>query len=256
MENLGRGSKNKLHTKINVEGNQFIVPDHWFWKEYNSIGWERDTLNTFKKHIDTNTHFIDIGAWLGVTSLYAMQCGCKKINAVEANPKSYALMCKMLKWNNLQDLIDIKQICITDKNGEIVKFGKATSSASRILQNGEYTVSTQTLFSYIQEIIEDTYKHFFLKVDIEGSESLIIDQIDNLFKIYKIKVFLALHPQFWSNKNEVIENIRSYFRHKTIFLSSGKQISINILTDMLYSTNKYPEWGTKFGNFFEVLVHE
>lgn len=256
MDHQDLGSSIQLNTNIKVEDNTFTVPPHWFWNEYNTEGLEPDTLATFKKYINSSTHFIDIGAWLGVTSLYAISCGCKKINAVEANPKSYSLITNMIELNNLQDAINTKNICISDKNNQTVKFGIDTSSASRISDAGQYTVQTQLLTSYINEIKTSEYKDLFVKIDIEGAESLIIDQIDKLIKDYSANIFLALHPPFWKDKKITTSLIQHYFKDKNISLSDGDKISINKLNDMLLSKNKYPRWGTKFGNFFEILINE
>lgn len=245
-----------MYDKISVDNRAFIVPNHWFWEEYKNTGWEPNTFKIFKTHITPNTHFIDIGAWLGVTSLYAIQCNCQHIHAVEANPQSFDLLDQTIKINNLQNQINIKNICIYNQNNKTIKFGIQTSSASRISDKGQYQVQTQTLASYLDEIIDNNHLDIFIKIDIEGTEAIIMDQIDEAIKNRSAKIFLSLHPPFWLNPINVNELMNYYLKDKQIVLASGQKIDLNTLSNMILSKDSYPTFGTKFGNFFEILIYK
>ena len=240
--------------KIKIDNLEFEVPEHWFWSEYHETGWEEDTLKIFKEHINSETNFVDIGAWLGVTSLYALACGCKTIHSVEGNPESYILLKKTIELNNIQHIIKTKNILIGNKNCESVRFGRKTSSASRISETGEFSVKMQTFTSYIEEIGMHDYNKAFIKIDIEGSELLIIDQLNDLFSKTKAKIFMALHPVFWESKEDALCILEKYLVNKNVGIASQEKISYKKLEQMILTKNKYPPWGTKFGNFFEILI--
>lgn len=242
-------------TTIEVEGESFNVADHWFWPQYNKKPWEQDTLETFKNHISEDTIFVDIGAWVGATVIFAFYCKCKKIYAVEANPESLKVLLNTLNLNeHIKDITTCKNICIADQDDKKVSFGQATSSASRIQHSGQYQVTTQRLDSYINEIKEKN--NLFIKIDIEGAETLIMNQLKDILKNNN-KIFLSLHPPFWQNLEEncddFLKNINVDLYN--IYSSNGEKINSNEqLRDMILSGEKQPAWGTEYGNFFEILI--
>lgn len=243
-----------MNNIIYVDNIPYSVPPHWFWKEYCETGWEPNTFKIFQKYIDNNTHFVDIGAWVGITSLYALSCGCKNINAVEANPKSYEILQKVIMINNLNEYIKCKNICIYNKNNESIKFGRDTSSASQIADNGEYVVVTQTLNNFLEEI-NIQQSNVFIKIDIEGSEIYIMNDIYNIINM-GAKVFLSLHPPFYKDKKQSCYEIISCLKNMSLQLSDGNITNTNEIENMLLSEEKYPNFGTKHGNFFEILCYK
>lgn len=241
------------NTTISVEGVEFVVPDHWFWPEFKSSGWEPGTFNIFKNNINKQTTYIDIGAWIGVTAIYAYMAGCRNIHAVEANPESFKILSNITKWNNtLTTIVNLKNICITDTDNSTVKFGKHTSSASQITSTGQYVVTTQRLDSYIKEI-ECEDHDLFIKIDIEGSELLLLDCLSGILNA-KNKVLLSLHPPFWKDvvggSNDIISTLSKF----KLYTVAGEPLSVTTLKSMMTSKEKYPKWGTKFGNFFEIFI--
>ncbi len=243
-------------TEIGVDGETFEVPNHWFWKQYKESEWEKDTFLTFKKHINSKITFIDVGSWVGVTSMYAYKCDCKNIYSIEANPKSFEILKGVKEMNSgLGSCMDVKNICITQKDNEVVKFGHKMSSASRITESGEYSVKTQTILSYLNEKNIDYSSDIFLKVDIEGSELNVIDDLSSLIT-QNNKMLLALHPPFWESLESGCRTIMEHLKDKKLFSVKGKQLSHADVENMILTKEKFPEWGTPFGNFFEILILE
>ena len=250
------GTMLKNSTKIEVDNQEFEVPNHWFWKQYKESEWEKDTFLTFKKHLNSKITFIDVGAWVGVTSMYAYKCDCKKIYSIEANPKSFEILRGVKELNlDLATHMSIKNVCITDSDDQIIKFGHKTSSASRITEDGEYSVKTQTILSYLNENRIDHSNNIFLKVDIEGSEINIIRNLSSLIKGNN-KMLLALHPPFWESLQSGCETIMNSIKDKKLFSVKGESISHKNLEHMILTEEKFPKWGTSYGNFFEILVIE
>ena len=65
-----------------------------FWDLVNKGKWETETFSVFDKYINNQTLFIDIGGWIGPTSLYGAQLA-KKTLSLEPDPVAF----KRLKQN-------------------------------------------------------------------------------------------------------------------------------------------------------------
>lgn len=239
---------------IKVSNQRFKVSPHHFWKEFKEQGWEPETFDNFKRNITKETTFIDLGAWVGVTSIWASVIGCKKIYAVEANPRSYALLKKTISANqSLQEIISLSNHCISNVNGSIVKFGKKLSSTSRITKGGHYSVKTITLKNYINAI--GSLDNVFLKIDIEGAEEQILDDLNALKKsIQHLKIFLALHPDFWKDKRSTCTALIEVCKEFKMSLPDGDPMTLSQLEEMVMTDEKFPHWGTSYGNFFEIML--
>ena len=70
-------------TRISVNGTSFNVDEtlpHPFWSGVNDGRWEPDTFRLFDRVLMPNWRFVDIGAWVGPTALYA----ARKVATVDA----------------------------------------------------------------------------------------------------------------------------------------------------------------------------
>ena len=86
---------NKL--KISIGNLNFWVNQDGYesyWKLVNQGKWEPETFSVFDSNIDEQTLFIDVGGWIGSTSLYAAQIA-KKTIILEPDPIAF----KRLKQN-------------------------------------------------------------------------------------------------------------------------------------------------------------
>lgn len=221
--------------EIRVLNKIYQVEDHWFWKQYNSSGWEPQTLEVYKKYLTKDTTYIDIGTWLGVTIFYANEIGCKDIYGVEANPLSYQLTKRNCELNNIQ--LDLDNLAITDKI-ELVYFGSTNNnetSSTSSLKGNKFLVQGKTLTEYLKDKPKD---NTFVKIDIEGTEELIVEELEQINGY----IWLSIHPPFMNNKKEFYDKIRRY------------KIDCKNLEERILTNEPFPKWGTKYGNFFEVLI--
>ena len=221
--------------EIKILNKTYKVEDHWFWKQYNNTGWEPQTLEVYRKCLTENISYIDIGTWLGVTIFYAKEIGCKDIYGVEANPLSYQLTKKNCELNNIS--VDLSNLAITNKN-EIVSFGSTNSnetSSNSSLKGDRFQIQGITLTEYLKDKPKEDV---FVKIDIEGAEELIIEELEQINGY----IWLSIHPPFMENKEEFYNKIKKY------------KVYCNNLEERILTKEKYPSWGTKFGNFFEVLI--
>ena len=170
-----------------------------FWELYAKNEWEPETFKIFDRFIHPNSVYIDIGAWVGPTVLYAAQKARLSV-AVEPDKDAYRELEQNIELNpELKNKIKCKNIAITEKN-EIVKIYTREFSAN----SGSSILETQKTEEYyeVQGItFDELFKEFplnevsFIKIDIEGAEYYSVPELKNILeKLEKHPtIYLSLH---------------------------------------------------------------
>ena len=189
-----------------------------FWKNTFSH-WENDTFSVFDTFLNKDKVWIDIGGWIGTTCMYGSRKS-KHTYSIEAdkyaiedmkancyiNCRNYTLINKAIF--NVND-IDVK----IGKN-KFLNDSKLKDSTSQIYNNESnegktddyqtmdcYTIKTITLDHIISTYSIDPTNIALIKVDIEGGEEYILDDLYDLHKIYKIPLYVSFHYCWWKDKN-------------------------------------------------------
>lgn len=222
-------SKRLKPYKVDVRGKSFFVKYRPFWKNVKEGKWEVETFEIFEKFLSPNSPYIDIGAWLGPTTLYGCQLA-RHCHAIEPDPQSF----KQLRYNvgvnpNLKSKITIYNHCLSDKN-EKIKFGNRTSfgnSTSSILfgdHKASILIDSFTLEEFFKK--NEITDYNFIKMDIEGGESLVIPQAKDFLEKEKPTIHLSLHPHFFNNcEKDCEEIIKSLSFYKNIFDNKGQKLN-------------------------------
>lgn len=121
---------------------------------------------------------IDIGANIGVFSLYAAKEGAGKIYAIEPLPENIRAIKQNFHTNNITD-VDVSRVAISDKTGEARFYLDGFDPHGLLFDRN----AKRKLKKYIR-VPTETLEHFlisrnikrvdFLKVDCEGSEGKIL----------------------------------------------------------------------------------
>jgi FkbM family methyltransferase len=113
---------------------------------------------------------VDIGANIGVFSLFAAYCGASRVIAYEPNSEAFRALERNIHANHLESIIESHQFAVTDSEGKTVHFPKASSAYNRILPEGspvEYeTINTINLAAIMRGLVRVD----LLKLDCEGAE--------------------------------------------------------------------------------------
>lgn len=119
----------------------------------------------------------DIGANIGVFSLYAARCGAAKVYAFEPNKESYEVLLNNIKINHLENIIVPINLAVGAQDGEIISIPKSSSPYNKALVGqmavADYEkVETISLPTFIAK--NQIKRIEFLKMDCEGAEYPII----------------------------------------------------------------------------------
>ena len=154
---------------------------------------------------------IDVGANIGIFSLYAARSGAKRIYAFEPNRESFEVLVQNIKANDLENIIIPFNVAVGSNDGEKVLIPKYSSPYNKTVSNtineDNYdVVETISLPTFIDK--RNISKIDFLKMDCEGAEYPIIYSMTSTnFRI--IKTF-RLESHFSHEKENLI---KFFYKH-------------------------------------------
>jgi FkbM family methyltransferase len=161
--------------------------------------------------IPPNSIVVDIGANIGMFSLYAVKCGAAKVFAFEPNKEAFEVMRKNIQDNHYADRIFPFNLAVTD-HGNSVRFPVLSSSCNKIASSTDdlpedswVTVDSATLEKIMNSNRLDRVD--LLKMDCEGSEydifSSLTAEMRNKIGLIRMEChgptteqFLANHEQY------------------------------------------------------------
>ena len=206
---------NELIGRCIETGSKRIINPHEFFKNLSSnpideIGW--NVVEIFDGeyyndncHIENGDIVVDLGANVGVFSLYALSKGCKKCYSIEAHPLTYSYLQKNL--NRYNECVTIN--AAINNTADDVYMRKTTlpsGGAKTFEKNKDDSILIRSI------IFSDFCKNYnidmidYLKIDIEGSEYKLFKNIDKEFLKTKVK---KIAIEFHIIENEDYKSILS-----------------------------------------------
>jgi FkbM family methyltransferase len=199
-------SLDRSGTRLNVVDRD-VVPVT-FWDDFQSSAWEPETTAIFDACINSDTTFLDIGAWIGPTALYGAQ-RAKKTLAFEPDPVAFAALEQNVAANSdasWADRLTIHNKAVMAKAGSL-KFGSrkggGDSTSSVLFADGE-TVWTVEGVAFSEVFANDVPKtgKLFAKIDIEGGEYELIPAIASLLAQRDFALLLSIHARYVTPKTK------------------------------------------------------
>jgi FkbM family methyltransferase len=190
-----------------------------FWGWIDAGAWEVGTFAIFDRYLTPVTNFIDIGAWIGPTALYASRT-VRHVWAVEPDPVAYEILQQNLAANPDLQNISTFPTAIMDYEGEcnLGAAGLGCSVTRLTCWQNQTRVPCLTIPQFIsRQSIPDP---LFIKMDVEGAEALILRD-HCFFQDHKPDLYVSLHKSWWTeglwNVDEAMETVRKVgrlYRHR------------------------------------------
>ena len=187
--------------------------------------WEPETFDVFDLVKDSQGIAIDIGSWIGATTIWLSKYFLHVI-AVDADKVSVVCLENNLKASGCSNFT-ICNNAISDKNIDVI-FGpaggqKLNDSMSlikdQVYSPDDYIIKAITLENLLNATIYNneqlkSKKISFIKCDIEGGEENIIQELLSFAYQNKINIYLSFHLDWWKAKDITrFENLFKNFKN-------------------------------------------
>ena len=213
----------------------FFCPNHLikfrintlFTKEPETINW----INSFKKNKNKKIIFWDIGANIGLYSIYSSVFHGNKIKVISFEPSmnNLRILSRNISVNYLYKNIFINQIPLGNVNNDYCNFNDSNfieGSAfnylytSKKLKKKKYNNNYKVFSSSIDNIIDMKKNDFpnYIKIDVDGNENIILKGGIKLLKKSSIKeILIEIDEKDKKKTNEIIKLLtKNYFKIKSI----------------------------------------
>jgi FkbM family methyltransferase len=204
----------KHYVKIYKNNEFFLIENRndanlSFWID-TYTNWENDTFAIFDKYLDKDKVFIDIGGWIGTTAMYGSRKS-KHVYTVEADNTSAKDM--LLNLSNNCNSYTIINKAIYNVDDIQVHFGKnkfmynskMNDSTSQMYLDDvsaeAYAINTITIDTIIRKYNIDPNNISLIKVDIEGGEEHILNDLYFINKRFNIPLYISFHYSWWKNQD-------------------------------------------------------
>ncbi|MCG3161345.1 MAG: hypothetical protein JMDDDDMK_02513 [Acidobacteria bacterium] len=198
MENAELTSKavRKNGLEFNVAINHRID----FWRRLENNVWEPGTFKVFDHFLDRDTAYVDIGAWVGPTLLYAAQ-RAKASYAFEPDPVAFEELSRNLESNDQaawRQRIQIFNQAVDHQAGTL-RLGNPSgggNSMTSVLFSGESASWEVEKISLADFFTEHGLRsgRVFVKMDIEGGEYQLLPHLRELLSQPDLVLYLSVHP--------------------------------------------------------------
>lgn len=227
--------------KVTINNFEFEVEnDNRFWS--NIDNWEKQSFNILERFLSKDKIFIDVGAWNGVLSIYG-SIFSKKVYSFEPDKVAYNNLTNNLLLNNINNVICINSGASNiegENNFYIRNFGDSVSSLiDRNMKSYEtqeiVKIKTIKLSKFLLE--NNIINIGLIKMDTEGGEIYILDEMTEYINTYRPTMFISFHPNWFPNKDLEIQKISELLdTNYNIYNQNFTLISKNKFIDHLYSS--------------------
>ncbi len=193
-------------------------PNGFFTDKVQNGNWERETFEILDLFSNNDGVYIDIGAWIGPTVLYAAD-KYKRIVCFEPDPVAVESLRRNINLNDFHN-IEVIEKAVAEKIG-CSKFGGngvlGNSESTLLVSDDNYVkqselpgqrgsvasrnqhiinVRTITLDQALQSCNVKYEDISLLKIDIEGGEWFVLPTVANVLSEFQVPLYISLHPMF------------------------------------------------------------
>lgn len=196
-------------------------PHEEFWKLFDAGTWEPETLALLTAHLRPGSKYVDIGAWIGPTSLVAAATGADVL-AFEPDPIARGYLERNVKLNeDLVASIEVVPAALSRRDGSAT-LSSATlgDSSSSLVRKTNSCVDVRTLDIRTWAQTEAFTTSDMVKIDVEGAEYSIIPALSLAFKHHRSTVLLSVHGYVIRDRFETLPSMLARVSTRSVsFLS-------------------------------------
>lgn len=217
---------------INKNGHIIVVDDttqHAFWNNYENNEWEPFTFKILDNFLCQEDNYLDLGAWIGPTALYASYL-CNKCFAVEPDIVAFNELLTNIDLTQQQNIVAYN-CAIFNYNG-LLQLGNDSGLGNSVTRLGQsqnlFEVECFKLSSFVNQYALDNIR--FIKMDVEGCEEFILEDLE-FFSMLKPVLYVSLHDFWFVDKASAVEKIKTigklYKNSYDVFLNKIDLDSLN-----------------------------
>lgn len=160
---------------------------------------------------------LDLGGNIGYTTLFMCRNAGKEgtVYAVEPDPKNIELLKANISKNNYDDMCEITQCAISDKN-KTLEFWQADKPNLSSVHKTKHSNNKIEVDAFdLETFFKDRKFPNFIKMDVEGHEVSIFRGGLKYFtdnNDQPISILLEVHPHFYGPDNDFEAILKEYFK--------------------------------------------
>ena len=159
-------------------------------------------------NVSKGATIFDVGANIGIFSLYAAISGAKKVYAIEPSKEAYDVLCHNVRRNNLTNIVEPINMLVSGQDGQSVRFPYHSSPYNTVLDSDRKatrfceveTITVASLLTRSQEAHVD-----LLKLDCEGCEKAVLCATDGSFMEKVTEIRVEIHGE----EEKVISHLKN-----------------------------------------------
>lgn len=219
--------------KVSINGFQLNLPVKYY--RFFPPDYEKSSFDFFRKHIKPGAVTIDIGAHIGLYSVFFARLTGEKVYSFEPTPSTLTILRETVKINKCEDKITIIPAAVAEKAGKATFYTSKTeeiSTSNSLVEfhlgaayqrEGSYEVNVTSIDDFT---LKNNLKAGFLKIDAEGVELEVLKGARNTFLQQRPVSILGLHPFAYVNKAETLSEIWDILKEYRMNIQlSGEDIS-------------------------------
>jgi FkbM family methyltransferase len=195
---------------INTRGVNFAVgngsADYGaFWSRFGAGTWEPETLALMDRLLHPGVRFVDIGAWIGPTALYAAAKGAA-VDAYECDPVALGRLKYNISVNPaLKRRIEVHEFAIGDAERELQVWSgqlgnSETSPFASHEREGVVRTCSQSVFVKMRDAAQVFQERGYaqapstlIKIDTEGAEFRIVPRLAEIIAGSRAVWYISFH---------------------------------------------------------------
>lgn len=171
-----------------------------FWRLVDKGQWEGDTLGAICRLNSQSDTFVDVGCWIGPTTLYA-STKYSRVVAIEPDPKAFAAVTENVQISQVSN-VELHNLAISSNDNGLTianhsESGGDSMTSALLVGSGtpELSIISKSLLQMFDDC--DIDRRAVMKIDIEGHEFelLMAKQLDTI-ACRTSAILLSLHPQY------------------------------------------------------------